>query len=534
MSHTLRLLLSLALTGPTAAAVAGAQGEVDPFAGGLRWAHGPDSTETWMPRDVAFAAGGELVWAAPAVGTPHLALYAAGAISDPAAPVLRGPDLPGAIGVIPVAVGADAGELFAATQFPDPSASERVTEIVRYDAFAAGLGAPFGPVWTYSPPLKTNGPALLAADAAGGLVYALRDDAAGAVRIEWLDPADGQPLAQTTVAGGALKAFAASEGGARVALTAGLELWLVDAAGQALHHETLAASTSCLALAGDGRTLLVGGFGAARVLSEEPDGTFATTATYAAAPNEIAARAAVSFDARTRAIGWWDYTNTVDVRFESFDGETGALLHSLEQKGALGGLQNFTQSVEVSADGERVALGLWGLGGADTEPDVLLFERGTASPVQAWHLPGSVLAMDLDASATRLAVAMKDSHANQFASTGRVRLYDTGERDLQVTAATQAGGTLEAAFLLDGATLAAFGVGTPVVGQPVFGVGGLLMLEQGQPLVTLPATPDASGRADLSVPVPAGLVGASLGLQAVGWSAGSAQFSACLVRPAIL
>ena len=60
------------------------------------------------------------------------------------------------------------------------------------------------------------------------------------------------------------------------------------------------------------------------------------------------------------------------------------------------------------------------------------------------------------------------------------------------------------------------------------------MLDLGWPVHLFPVTPDATGRAELSIPVPAGLVGADLGVQAVGLPPGAALFSATLARPAIL
>ncbi|MEM7308041.1 MAG: hypothetical protein AAF682_15285 [Planctomycetota bacterium] len=523
--------LSLAVMLASAAPAAAFQSTSDPFAPGQRWSVGPGSGGTWIPRDVVFAAGGELVWAAPAVGNPRLALYAAGATQGGEAPLFEGPPLPGAIGIVPVAAGAGPSDLFAAPQFADPDLSNRRTEVVRYDALAAGAGAPFEPSWTRVLPVQGNGPSLLAADASGGLVAAIHDPS-GEAYVEWLSPATGLVLADARGAGGSLGALAMAEAGSRVALTAGVDLWVFDSAGQTVHHETLPAATGCLALSGAGDVLVVGGFDGARVLVDDGAG-FAEAFLVPAGPKEMAATAALSADGSTVCVGFWDFISGTAVRVESRDVAGGALLHGLAWSGP-GGLQNFPQEISLTADGGRIAVGLWGQGGA--EPEVVLLDRAAPQPIQAWSLSGSVLALDLDPSGTRIATAVKDSHANQFATTGTVRVHDTGERDVQVVGPAQIGGTLEVAFLQPGMSQAIFALGTPSPGPRLIpGVQGALLLNPGLPLLFAPAPATAEGRADLVAPLAPDpvLVGSPIGLQAVGLGA-EVVFSHQSVKPQIL
>ena len=61
------LVLGLSLVSMTSSPMA--QGSPpDPFAPGIRWSHGADLAAPWIPRDVTFAAGDELLWTAPAIG----------------------------------------------------------------------------------------------------------------------------------------------------------------------------------------------------------------------------------------------------------------------------------------------------------------------------------------------------------------------------------------------------------------------------------------------------------------------------------
>ena len=103
-------------------------------------------------------------------------------------------------------------------------------------------------------------------------------------------------------------------------------------------------------------------------------------------------------------------------------------------------MQGYPEVVLITPDGRRAAFGTWGTG--DPQPEVLLVDALTGAVVLERDLPGSVRALALDETGTRVAVGMKHTHANQFSATGEVRLYDTGERDLQVVGHPAAGGAL--------------------------------------------------------------------------------------------
>ncbi len=527
------LLPCLALPLLAAGAPAGAQAQPDPFAAGVRWVAGPTPAATWMPRDVVLTEGGELAFAGATLAHPRVALYASAALDGAEAPLAEGPELAGAIGIVPVAAGAGAAELFAAPQFPAPDELHRRTEVGRYDALAAAAGAPFAPVWTRVLPVQANGPALLAADPAGGLATAIHDPAAGVVHLEWLDPADGSPLTAVELAGGALGALALSSSG-RAALTAGLELWVVDDDGAVAHHETLAAATSCLALSADGATLVVGGFGQARVLAEQPGGGFAPCLVLKSAANHVAAHAAVTADGASAAVGFWNYQSGVEVRVLWAETRGGAVLADLVWSGPPG-LQNFPQELALTPGGERLAVALWGQGGP--EPELALCAPGLSAPLFSWSLGGSALALALADDGTRMAVCRKSTHANQFSTTGDVVLVDTGERDLQLIAPAGLGGSLEQAFLHAGQTAAVFALGTAAPGPLALpGVGGALLLDAGQPLLLFPSAADASGRADLALSVPAStaLIGVTLSAQALALEPAQLAFSVRRVDPVVL
>jgi hypothetical protein len=495
-----------------------------PFVSGLRWRHACDPAAPWIPRDITFAAHGEVVLAAPAGANPGLALYASGASADPSAPDLAAGGFSGAIGQLCVAAGDAADELFVLAQFPDPSASQRRTQLARYSAFTT----PFAPAWTHDPGPRGNAPAALALARDGATLFiALPDD--GAIRIERIDPVSGAALWSQTRAGSVLRGLALSDDGRRLALSAGTDLWVVDELGASVHHEALALATGALALAGDGRTLAWGASACASVARDLGAG-FLPWRTIDLAPNEVTVGLALSGDGSTLALSVWDALAGSDVRFELCDVEQGTTWSEYEQTGSPSGLQNYPSGLTLSADGQRAALGLWGTG--DARPEVVLLSR-TGIVLEA-DLPGSVYALDLDEGGTRIAVGSKDAHANLFASTGAVSLFDTGERDLELVAATRVGGELALAFEARPACTAVFGLGVALT-QPLTlpGCTGTWWLDPLQSIQLYAASTDELGQAHLTLAIPSvpSLVGYPLAAHAAILDGGPIELARTLVEP---
>lgn len=189
----------------------------------------------------------------------------------------------------------------------------------------------------------------------------------------------------------------------------------------------------------------------------------------------------------------------------------------------------------MTPDGERIAVGMWGVGGQ--EPELVLLDRDQPAPIYTWSMGGSVLALDLDPSATRIAVCLKDAHANEFATTGTVTLVDTGERDLQLTSAARPGSLLELAYLRPEQVLTLFCLGLPRPAPlAVPGVQGVLQLDLGWPVLVFPALPDGSGRADADLLIPSSpvVVGLPLAVQTASLAPSGIALSQYAPRLAIL
>src|SRR5262245_58244871 len=104
-----------------AAGGARAQG-ADPFAPTTRWTFAPSAGAPWIPASLDFAAGGDWLTAAGAVGSPRWMLFSTSAASagGALAPWSTAPATAGALAGMAVRGGDSVRELFALCQVPDP------------------------------------------------------------------------------------------------------------------------------------------------------------------------------------------------------------------------------------------------------------------------------------------------------------------------------------------------------------------------------------------------------------------------------
>ena len=537
----LRLLLALLVTGSLASQVqaqagsgsAPAAGVLLPqnFGSGQRWRLDSPAGQPWIPRSVAFAARGELVWSGPSIANPNLLL--ASTAGDSSTAVLFQDSSPvGAIGPVEVCAGDEPGELFSALQFPNGSA--RTSLVLRHDPRPSALtGDAFVATWNYSPGVLTDRPSMIeCGPRADVLVVATYDGAA--VQVDWIDPSDGARLARVSVAGTGLSALSLSESTDRVALLAGLDLWVIDRAGTTWHHEQVAAGTSALALSEDGSTLVYGDFGLVHLLRANAVGYLEVTGV-AGQPTELPTQVALDESGASLAVGWWRFTTGVDVRLEVWDLVQATRLVLREQLGSTAGYQNFPEAVELSADGSRAAFGLWGL--QDAQPELYLIDVPTDTDRLAFDLPGSVRALALDETGTRVALGLKDGHANEFGTTGSVTLLDTGERDLQLLTPPVRGGKLSVATSFPGQLYTVVLLGEESsAGSTVSGWSGLNWIDTSKPFLWRGAVPDGNGFSTRSLKLPnsPSLVGLVLTVQAIFVTGTAVHFSDELLHPVIL
>lgn len=470
----------------------------DPFQPGLRWRSLPDPVLPAVPQSATFAGGGNFVWTAS--NGPFTRLQLFGTFESGSVPTaLAGLTPANALGSLGVASPDRDDALFALVQVPAPDSTHRATLVSRYSALGAAATGNLTAAWTFDSGLRANGPARLAASPDGTRVFVANwNGPTPEVRVDVLDPTSGASLSNVMLFAPALNEMCVAADGTRAAIATGRMVWIVDQNANALHQEIIPVATSGLALSGDGGLVAIGG-NRVRVLLES-GAVYLQAFEVLGNAGEIATRVALSRDGRTLAIGWWNPQNGVDARFEVVDVTTHARLFQQIELGVAGGLQNMPEVVRVTPDGRRAAFGAWGDGtGA---PDVLLYDRDQDAVVLTADLAGSVFALDLDVSGTRLAVGMKGAHANLFAASGEFRLHDTGEPDTAVLRPPRPGATLELAAHATGASIVAFlsGPRTPLP-VTIPGLSGTLALDRAQ-MTAVRRPADANGRADLAVAIP--------------------------------
>lgn len=522
LSRSALLGLALAFASPV-----DAQFQPDPMAPGLRWGDFAVPTSPWIPLDVALGARGELCLAGAAVGQQALHLYSTSEQGF-STPSVSWNGVAGALGQVQVEAGDEPDELYSLAQMPEPDATQRRTLVRAHDP------ATLQPRWTHDMGLLSGGTARLTASQDGErVVAALHDKAGKKVRVDWLDGSSGALEARLEVAGLGLFGLEATVDGERVAVMAGLDLWVLEPEAGSLFHHALSAVSEAMALSGDGEHLAYGIDDGLRVMQWTGAG-FVESTHLGAQLGEVVTRADYAEEGDTLAIAYWSTLAGSAVRVQCTD-KLGNPLGQWVQPPTSGGLQNLPAGLDVSADGSRVALGLWGSGGS--EPEFVLLPREGGVPIATANLVGSVHALDLGDDGTRAAIGIKQAHANQVGTTGAVLLYDTGERDLQQLSAAYVGGTLE--LLSAGAPNlpVLFFFGTPTEqGLVVPGFDGSLRLRLDQPLAQFQAHADAGGRAPLLLPVPnqAGMAGLWISVQTLSPFGPDPGFSTARIAPILL
>jgi len=512
------------------------QGTSDPFSPDMRWMFPAPASDQWIPCDVTFAGGENLVWASSAGSDGRWSvLDAAGeTLGTARTPRFQDSAPVASITSVMAVAGRRADAVYGLRQ-EVVSGIDKRSEVFRYDPLQAAAGGPFDPEWTFSSGVVSRGSAILETDEEGlVVVLAVLNAGLGQVELTWIDGLSGTLLHQRIVSGSALNSLKISADGNRVALAAGLDAYVFDSDGIQIDHIVRSAATPALALSATGRVLALGGSSRLDVWVRRPVG-YRLVRTLHGSPVELATRVALSADGSLLALTWWDRTTGIGLRLETWDVRSDTLLINYSQNGIQGGFQNVAEALQMTPDGRRVALGTWGLAGI--EPEVLLFDVADPVPVFSADLPGSVHDLALDSTGSRIVVAHKDAHANQFSSTGGIRFFDTGERDLQQLEPPVLGGQVQLVAARPGAGNVLFLIGDRIPQPlPLPGVGGSALFLDPSSLRIFPRPADSSGRGQWSFRVPSNpmWIGIPWSAQAAFRVNGTTVLSGVVLDPLVL
>ncbi len=469
-----------------------------------------------------------MVWGIAGGGQRHLFLV--DAHEQAAAPALV--ELPIDPGLILTrSASGSSGQLFALSHGIGPAGTW--TEVSGFDPVAPGGAS--GPAWTHSMGAGGSAPEL-ACDDGGYLVVAAQYlPASAAVAVDVLVGATGAVYASAALPAAGLDGLVVSADGRRIAVAAGLDHYVLDRDCQTLLHLVRPVTTKAIALSPQGEHLAVGAFGQLEVYAEGAVGWSLET-LHPAHPDPAEAggwvptQVALGLDGEALAVAWWKSASGLEAAFEIWSGPVRERRLALPE--GAGSLQNLPVGAAITRSGSRAAFGVWGNG---VDPELWLLDRDDPQKDQAWDLPGSVRSVALDGTGTRVLVGHGDAHANTFTSTGAVRLYDTGERDIQQLGGAVLGGVLPLAAKNDQASLVLFLVGALAPPAVVPGVPGSLLLDRAS-LTVVPVGADATGRADAAVAIPGGSawLGASFAVQAAYRTQGGTVLGSGVARAFVL
>lgn len=377
-----------------------------------------------------------------------------------------------------------------------------------YDPWSGTSGGSMAPAWSHELSSTPIGTCLLGTDRQGDVVVAAAL-VQGGVELMARSGTSGALLLHLWMSGLTLDALEVSADGSTIAIATGLTLRVFDAFGLTVHSETLTSSVASLALSGDGSVLAAAQSGGTRVLERASAGYVLARflSADASAPNQaLSAKVDLSDDGAALAVAHWRYTNGPRATLEFWDLTANALLWQQVEQQTNGGLQILPTAARISRDGQRAAFATWG---DATQPEVLWVDRSDPAHWRAFDLPGSALALDMDARGERLVVAHKATHAQIFASTGAVLLLDAAPACLALEAPLTSSGVLAVSGFHPGASWALFLVGPKGTSSAIGGVSGSLLLQRSR-LAVWAAPIDPFGRATMQWPLPLSWVGPEL------------------------
>ena len=484
----------------------------DPFAPGLRWSHTEAQTTTWLPRDVAFAGGGEIALVGVSGTAPGMALFGGQWEADTAGVTTPALDSAGLAfegsGVLEVEASTTDG-LFA---LEEPAVGPR--RVARRSALDLSTES-----WPLILPQRGPGSGRMELSRDGSLLVVAELDAGSQrVHVTWIDTALGVVLAERELSGASLRALEVSAGGERVLVQRDATISVFDGQGLPVHEETAPSVPTAVALSGDGASFAFSTFGAVERRGFDGVHAYGALGSVAGPSDEVATELALDHTGSVLASGWWRFTDGRAVRLVTHTLAGGGAVETVHavQDDPASLLQNRPSALELDPSGTLVAFGLWGVG--DQQPEVLLFDRAEPQPLLAMDLPGSVFALDLDPTAERVVVGHKATHANQLSGKGAVALGASGRADWVAQRTPKVLQDTAFHFRSSGAQLAFALAGIPSDPQMLFGVSGLLQLEPQVPLAVLPMQPDGMDRFRLDVQPKPGTFGLTVGLQGLGWS----------------
>lgn len=405
----------------------------------LRWRLTSDNT--WTPWCVGLGDAGSLVFGEYGLVTSDAQLHTAYQ-DDPSMP-LSLESAPGIVLAQRAAAAADA-PIFAGLHqvAADLTNTNRFVTLRVYDSASSAA------LWQYTSPVLVGSneqAEVLVSDDGARVLLCVYDASTLKTRVSVFSPSSSTPtleLELSTV--GAAVAYDLAADGSALALASPNRLQVVDLPSGLVSYDLFTFGSpqyGALALSGDGSRLAHGSASKFTVLERQGQGAFVELYVHNLGAPYFCRRVDLSRDGRVVVAGWHQFGIENGVRLTATELESFTTTLDTELQGG-GSYSNLINTLELSADGDRFAVGLWGDEDGSL-PEVMAFQSETVEPLFVDNLDGSVLALDLSPDGRRLAIAAKSVHATQWGMGGHVSLYEVGGRTISALGAPHAGATIE-------------------------------------------------------------------------------------------
>ncbi len=319
---------------------------------------------------------------------------------------------------------------------------------------------------------------------------------------------------------GAFEGFALSEDGSTMVFRSSMRLIAVDVdTGTVELDQFLINSTffGALDISADGSVIAMGTSNTVVTYERDDLGAYSQAHSTTLAPGDFSGRLGLSMDGTKLYYSVNNFSTPARVEVQGIELSSGSSLLSYEALGT-GSLLNLATSVQVSADGTRIAVGLWGDEG-QTVPELLFFAAGNDAPISSFDAAGSILSLDMSPSGHHVAAAARNEHATVLGGGGSIMLFETPDLDLVMDGVPQAGTTVNLSQRLDGSAISRIIVSPALDPTPdFFPSAGYLYVDR--TLMSWLPSGASNGQGEVvtpyAIPSDSAWVGTSLYFQGVG------------------
>lgn len=471
-----------------------------------------ESQGNWHCDVVSLGKGGDRVFTQEGLSAGTYSAYSS-AQQDPPVPLMV-EDLSGQSRNVMVDSAADADFHVGSHQVPYPSNSNYWNTVVQ------GFDSQ-GPRWEYVFSDYTGlypGSGVATDDSGQTVVAALWHIFTGRTTVVVLDSTTGSISREFSMEpAGQLEGIALSADGSTLVLASTVRIAVIDLATESTtftHYLYGQPYFGSLEVSENGDVVAYGTMDEILVL-ERTGGTYGSK-TLDLASSSYCRRLALSKDGQTLVGGvrHLGAASPIDVRV--FDVPTGAMTLSFHSP-VPGALANTVNSIDISDDGSRFAVGLYG-DEFDSLAELLVFDASSNVPTHAIDCLGTVLDLELSGDGDRIAVVTNRTHSINSGGPGSVDLYDLSSSGFSFTGEPMLGSTVTFVHDLGRSSFSRV-LQAPALDTPVsFGTLGTLHLSRPQIRVLALGTINAHDQMETPLTLDGVTVGTTLYFQALGFA----------------